>query len=47
MWKLCHWPHDDDDDDDDDDGTDESTVNVSLGSLPLGHRITVELRKRK
>ena len=32
---------------DDDDDTDESTVDVILGSLPLGRRITVELRKRK
>lgn len=32
---------------DDDDDTDESTVDVILGSLPYGRRITVELRKRK
>ena len=29
------------------DDTDESTVDVILGSLPYGRRITVELRKRK
>ena len=32
---------------DDVDDTDESTVDAILGSLPLGRRITVELRKRK
>ena len=32
---------------DDDDDTDESTVDVILGSLPLGRRITAEPRKRK
>ena len=32
---------------DDDDDTHDSTVDVILGSLPLGRRITVELRKRK
>ena len=31
----------------DDDDADEPTVDVILGSLPLGRRITVELRKRK
>ena len=30
-----------------DDDTDEPTVDAILGSLPLGRRITVELRKRK